>query len=145
MNLDIYPLIARKLDWISLHSFKKVNYYCYQLYEKEKVKRLNSAYPFGEKNSKIKILVDDIFLKEIWCLIENVEIQIKLPMKKFYTQYVYEILDEWFHYDFNSGKWFLTGKIIRSVIKLNKVLTNGDFDTLIFEFKENKSFLQCIK
>ena len=59
--------------------------------------------------------------------------------------YVHEILNSWFYYSFNSKNWFLTGNIIKSIIKLNKVLKNGDFDSLTFSFKNNKSFLYSIK
>lgn len=144
INLDLYDLIAQHLDWVTLQNFKHVNYFCYNIYKKEHIKRLNSPYPFGEKKSKIQILINDIYLEKIYCIIENIKIEI--PLEKIFMNYVSQVLNDWFYYSFNNYKWILTGKVIKSIIKINnKNEINEDFDCLTFVFKDGKSNLYSIK
>ncbi len=150
INLDIYPLIGEYLNWSTLQNFKLVNNFCYNIYKKEHPIRLNSHYPFGEKESKIKIVVNDIFLEKIYCVID--EIIIEIPLEKIYISYVSEVLNQWFHYSFRNYKWILTGKIIKSILRINNKLLESerkkiseDIQSLTFHFKNGKSSLYLIE
>lgn len=152
INLDLYQLIAEHLDWATLQNFKYINYFCHNVYKKEinSPKRLNSPYPFGEKNSKIQIIIDDIYLHKIYCVIENIKIEI--PLEKIFMNYVFQVLNDWFYYSFNNYRWNLTGNIIKSIIRINnKILEtekrpmNEDIQCLTFAFKDGKSFLFSVK
>jgi len=150
INLDLYQLIAQHLDWVTLQNFKYINFFCYNIYKKEYTKRINSPYPFGEKNSKIQILINDIYLEKIYCIIDNIKNEI--PLEKIFMNYVSQVLNDWFYYSFNNYKWNLSGNIIKSIIRINnKILENErkpmneDIQSLTFAFKDGKSFLFSVK
>jgi len=145
--LDLYPIIIKELDWSTLQNFKLSNSFCYDLYKNEVINRINSPYPFGEEESLIKIIVDDIYLDEIYCVISDIEIEI--TPDKISMPYVSDVLTKWFHYSFRHNKWILTGKIIKSILRLNNKLPEIDritnILTLLFSFKDGKSFLIDIR
>ena len=142
ISLDVYPILIEYLDWNTLQNFKKSNNFCYILYKNEKLNRICSYYPFGERNALIKIKTDDIYLEKIYCIISDKEVEIK--PEKYSMPYVSEILNKWFHYSLRDNKWLLTGKIINSVIRLCnrlKEIDKVDITELTFSFKDKKSFL----
>ena len=140
ISLDLFPIILEYCDYNTLKSIQKVNYFCYRVAFKEEQSRLKSIYPFGEKNAKIKVIVKDIIIEKIICILEDKEIEI--PESKYAMYYVSDILRTWFLYSFNCNKWILTGKIIKSIIRLiNKNEVENMGEILIFEFKDSKSYL----
>jgi hypothetical protein len=141
--LDLYPCILEYCDYITLDNLKRVNCFCYAIAKKEQMKRLKSPFPFGEENAKIRIITKDINLEKITCIIENRIIEI--PPEKYSMPYISEVLQTWFLYYFPTEKWILTGKVIKSIIRLvNKSLLENNGEILIFQYKNCKSYLSEI-
>ncbi len=143
ISLDLFPIILEYCDYNTLKNVKNVNYFCYQIAFKEEKKRLKSIYPFGEKNAKIKVVVKDIIIEKIICVVNDQEIEI--PESKYGMYYVSDVLRTWFLYSFSCNHWILTGKIIKSIIRIinrNEIENLGDI--LIFEFRDCKSYLSEI-
>lgn len=149
LSLDLYPLIIEYLDWSSLNIFKRINSFCHHLSQKELRARLkHTHYPFGEKNSQIKIWMNDIYIDRIYCSPPDFE-DILIDPKTFSTPYLTESLSQWFHYSFQHQKWILTGKLIKPILRLNNKLVekdriSSDILCLTFAFKDNKSYLSSI-
>lgn len=140
--LDLYPCILEYCNYTTLDTFKKVNSFCYRVAKKEQKKRLKSPFPFGE-NVKIRIFTKDINLEKITCIIEDSIIEI--PPEKYSMPYISEILQNWFLYYFPNEKWILTGKIIKSIIRLvNKSLLENNGEILTFQYKNGISYLSEI-
>lgn len=145
---DIYHVIAEHLDWNTLQNFKLANKLFYYIFKKEKYKRSHSRshsrYPLGEKDAKISLLVNDLYLEKVYCIIGDKEIEI--PDNKMTLPYITNVLDTWFHYSFRLEKWILTGKIIKSVICLGNKTPDpekivNDIMKLTFSFSEGNSYL----
>ena len=137
--LDIYPLIIKYCDYTTLENFKYTNSFCYHVSRKEKLKRLKTFFPFGEL-VKVQIVCNDINLEEINCIIDNKIINI--PKNRFSMPCIKDILKTWFFYNFNTESWILTGKVIKSIIRLaNKSDIENVGEVLTFQFKNKKSFL----
>ena len=146
ISLDLFPLIIEHLDYTTLENFKNVNKFCNDLYKKEVFKRKKSFYPFGEKDAIIKFVINDIYLDEIYCILPNQEVK---SIDKLSTLYISRLLDKWFHYSFRYEKWILTGKIIKSVIRINNKLPEiertDDILSLFFKYKNKESYLYKIE
>jgi len=149
--LDLYSMIIEHTDYQTLENFKTVNKFCNKLYKKEVNKRKKSFYPFGEKDAMIKFVINDVYLEEIYCIITN-EIDSKVMKIEFNEKSIPGIsraLDKWFHYSFRFNKWILTGKIIKSVIRLNnktpEIERIGEIISLIFKYKNKDSYLYKIE
>ena len=149
LSLDLYPLFVNYLDWSSLHSFKMVNSFCHYLSQKEIRERLkHTHYPFGEKDAQIKIWMNDIYIDRVYCAPPDFR-DIVIDPKTFSTPYLAESLSQWFHYSFRYQNWILTGKVIKSILRLNNKLAekdriSRDILCLTFSFKEHKSYLSNI-
>jgi hypothetical protein len=140
ISLDLYPHIIKYCDYGTLNKMKNVNNFCYDVVKKEQKKRLKSIFPFDEENAKIRILTKDIILEKIVCIIDNNVIDI--PPEKYSIPYVSEVLQSWFLYHFAYEKWILTGKILKSIIRLaNKSESENVGEILTFQYKGRKSFL----
>lgn len=148
ISLDLFPIIVNYLDYKTLENFKLVNKFCNELYKKEVSERKKSFYPFGESNAMIKFIINDIYLEEIYCIIPKVEIK-KISFQEISKPYISRPLDKWFHFSFKYDKWILTGKIIKSVIRLNNKLPEiertNDILCLTFKYKNKESFLYKIE
>ena len=146
ISLDLFPLITEYLDYETLENFKNVNKFCNHLYKKEVFKRKKSIYPYGDRNAMLKFTVNDIYLEEIYCILPNLEIK---RIDKLSLPFVSIPLDKWFHYSFRYERWILTGKIIKSVIKLNNKLAEidrkSDYLSLFFKYKNKESYLYKIE
>jgi len=142
ISLDLFPIIIKYCDYSTLNNFKKANCFCYHVVKKEQKKRLKSRFPFDEENAKIRIFTHDINLEKITCIIdENV---IEIPPEKYSMPYISEVLQSWFLYHFSIEKWILTGKIIKSMIRLaNKTSLEKENsgEVLTFHYKDMKSYL----
>ena len=148
ISLDIFPLIVNYVDYSTLENFKNLNKFCNKVYKKEVLRRKKSYYPFGDRNATIKFVINDIYLEEIFCINQNLKIR-KISFNKISIPSISESLDKWFHYSFRHNKWILTGKIIKSIIRLNNKLPEiertEDIISLLFQFKNKEMILYKIE
>lgn len=139
---ELWALIVEHCDWESLINLKQCSYLLYEICKKSENKRLYDVIPFSDPNSLLKIHTEDIIIKSITVVLNNKEYS--LPHYKF--PYVNEILHRWFLFSFFHDDWILTGKIIKSIIRLhNKVHDNRPCDILYFGFTHSgESYLKNI-
>jgi hypothetical protein len=138
---DIYFIIAEHCDFETLMTLKDVSKLFNFLSFCERKRRLKSKYPFGEKEAKIKIALNDIGVEKVICVLPR-GLEIYIPPNKYAMYYVADVLTTWFFYNIPFNQWILTSKVIKSMIRLaNKSETKDMGDTLTFDFKEEKSFL----
>ena len=64
LSEDIYFIIAKYCDYVTLLEMNKVNKFFFDLSFRERKKRLKSKYPFGEEKAKIKIVLKDSIVVE---------------------------------------------------------------------------------
>ena len=148
LNLDVYERIIFYTDWLTLQEMKQVNSFCYGLSNKELKLRLNSKYPFGEKDAKLCIVTDDINLSSISVLIGNRKIEI--PLHKYPICWIRNVIISWFTY--SNSRYILTGKLFKSIIRVinkklidsnNSDLINENIQTLIFRYiDDGKTLLE---
>ena len=165
LPLDLYPLIIPHLDWATIINFSSVNKFTREICVKEKEKRLNSKYPFGEPNALIKVITDDINLNSIFVTLPsyssypcnsnlNKEDERKgkeIQIKNFHssTYWVKNFLSEWFIYHLPKENWILTSRITKATIRLlnranqperlNMNLT-GEFQCYIFRVSQDGAY-----
>ncbi len=139
---EILYMIAERCDWSSLENMKLASYRLYQICKLIEKKRIYSCIPLGEKSAMLKVKINDIMLKNISVVYNDKE----YFLLTYNLQYVKEILKRWFIFSFNQDEWILTGKIIKSIIRLHNKLHNDiEGDTLYFGFDNHgESYLKYI-
>ena len=141
ISLDLYPLIVEKCDFTTLSNMKDVNVFCNEVCKKEQKKRLRSCYPFGDKNAKIKVIMNEIAIEKVLCILTEGKV-VEIPPHKYSVHYVREVLTNWFLYNFNTEEWHITTKLVKSIIRhANKTQNEDGGLHLTFEFKDKKSYL----
>lgn len=151
IDLDIYSTILSYSSWGTLQELKKVNKFLYTFSNKEIEKKLKSKYPFGDRNAKISVITQDIFLESVFCIIEGKTILI--PKEKYNYYWIRNIINSWFIYSFPKQEYILTSKLFKSMIRIfNKKITEKNINpidehrqTLTFRFSDIETILEEIK
>ena len=147
--IELFDLILFYSDWNTLQQFKLVNYYFNNFAKKEIRKRLKSKYPFGEKNARISVQINDISIDSISVCLGN---KITIPEERYAFSWIRNLLNSWFIYSFANCNFNITGKLFKSIIRImNRKLIekNGDCidenrQTLIFRLENNIYVLEEI-
>jgi len=137
--LDVYPVIAKYLDWNTLVQMKFVSFDMMYIAETEIEKRLKSEDPLGCSDSVVRVTIDKDRIHNIG--VKSLDQIITLPHPYYSLNWCQSLLLQWFSHP--ERNWLQKYSLLKQIIRFANRNNCGDrmeslTDKLVLTFDLNR-------